>query len=430
LIVMPAKILSFAMHRSRVSTVLLFAALLLPVLAYQGATCRSAMGAEIIVTPTCDVREEYNDNILTSALTRKSDFVTTVAPGLSVSRNTERLQAGMSAGMSWITYAHSNGLGSQDYSYQGQLAYKISERDTAGLGGTYVQSSRPDTLSQSTGLASSSGTKSYILSSSAARVLDEVSSASAAYSYQRQLYDDPALAGNITHNVGLGYTRDLSYALPMLKGTVSASFFRAIYSTSTTDDFSLSIGASRNISEKVAWSLSAGGSYTYSNFLASSLSSSPSAAQIGDNLGWVGSAGLTYTGERGLGAVSISRNVVAASGQVGVTENTMINLALGRSETKRFNWHMWASYNINRSSNNQYASSGTDDRVTSLNASALYMLSDYFDLTGQYSYYNDNNRIGSIETYQNKVSLTLSYHDRFRLIGTNTLTNEVLHGTR
>jgi hypothetical protein len=217
--------------------------------------------------------------------------------------------------------------------------------------------------------------------------------------------------------------------LPMLKGTVGASFFRAIYSDSTTDNYSLSIGASRNINEKVAWSLSGGGNYTYSSFQVSGQPSSSSGSTNSDNWGWVGSASLIYTGERGQGSILISRNVIAASGQVGVTENTGVTLALGRTETKRFNWQLSAAYIINRSSNNQFTFLGTDDRVSSLGVGAQYKLSDYFDLGVLYSY-DDNNRIYSIQTYQTKVSLTLSSHGRFRLNGQNTLTNEVLHGTR
>jgi hypothetical protein len=422
--------LSSGTHRSRVSTVLLCAAMLLPALAYQGAACRNALGVEIIVTPACDVREEYNDNIFLSTSPSLSDFITTVAPSLGVSRNTERLKASLLGALNWYTYARNDGLSSVDYSYQGQSAYTLSPRDNVGLSGAYSQSSRPDSISQTTGLASSSGTRSYSLSTNAGRVLDEVSSASVTYSYQRQTYDNPLLAGSITNNVGLGYSRDLSSVLPMLKGTVGASFFRAIYSDSTTDNYSVSIGASRNINEKVAWSLSGGGNYTYSSFLASGQPSSSSVSQSSGNWGWIGSAGLVYTGERGQGSISISRNVVAASGQVGVTENTGVTLALGRTETKRFNWQLSAAYIINQSSNNQYASVGTDDRVSSLGAGAQYKLSDYFDLGVQYSYYNDNNRISSTQTYQDKVVLTLSSHGRFRLNGQNTLTDEVLHGTR
>lgn len=418
------------MNRSRVSTVLLFAAMFLPIFVYQGTACRSVLGAEIIVTPTCDVHEEYNDNILLTSVSRKSDFITSVAPSLGVSRNTERLQANLIAGLTWYTYACDTGLSSLDYSYQGQLSYKLSPRDSVGLSGAYIQSSSPDTINQTTGLASSSATTSYGLSSNASRVLDEASSASATYSYQRQTYDNSALVGNITHNVGLGYSRDLSSMLPMLKGNVGASFYRAIYSDSTTNNYSLSVGASRKINEKVAWNLSGGGNYTYSSFPASSQPSSPPVSQSSDNWGWIGSAGLTYTGERGHGSVSFSRNVVAASGQVGVTENTGVNLAFGRIETLRFNWQLSASYNLNKASNYQYAALGSDAWVTSLGAGAQYKLSDYYDLGVQYSYYNEIDRISSIEINQNRVVLTLSFHDRFRLNGQNTLTDEVLHGTR
>lgn len=418
------------MHRSRGSTVLLLAAMLVVIHVCQGTACRSALGAEIIVTPACDVREEYNDNIVLSTAPRKSDFITTVAPSLGLSRNTERLQASLLGALNWYTYARNDGLGSLDYSYQGQTAYKLSPRDNVSLSGVYSQSSRPDTISPTTGLASSSGTRSYSLSTNAGRSLDEASTASVTYSYQRQEYDNPALAGNMTHNAGLGFSRDLSAVLPMLKGTVSASFFRSIYSASSSDNYSLSIGASRNINERVAWSLSAGGNYTYSSFLTSGQPSSSAVSENSDQWGWVGSASLMYTGEKGHGSVSIARNVVAASGQVGVTENTGVSLTLGRTETKRASWQLSAAYNINRSSNNQFASLGSDDRVSSLGASAQYKLSDYVDLGVQYAYYNDNSRNSGTQIYQNKVLLTLTSHGRFRLIGTNTLINEVLHGTR
>ena len=418
------------MHRSTASTILLIAAMLLPTMAYQGAACRKALGAEIIVTPTCDLREEYNDNIFLGSSLRKSDFITTVAPGLGISRNTEGLKASLLGSLSWYTYANDDGLGSLDYTYQGQAAYQLSPRDNIGLSGVYTETSRPDSINPATGLAYSSGMRSYSLSANAGRILDEVSSVTANYSYQSQEYDISPQSDSISHNVGLGYSRDLSYLLPMLKGTVSASYFRAIYSTSASDYYSFSIGASRNINEKIAWSLSAGGNYTYSNFLTSGQPLQPSTSGSSDNWGWIGSAGLIYTGEKLHGSFSISRNVVAASGQVGVTENTGVSLAVGRNETKRFSWQLSAAYNENRLSNNLSYYLGSDDWVTSLGGGAQYKLSDYFDLAVQDSYYNDHNRISGTQIYQNRVVLTLSYHDRFRIIGTNTLTNEVLHGTR
>jgi len=395
-----------------------------------GTVSRTVWGAEILVTPSCDIREEFNDNVLLSTGSRQSDLITTVAPGLGLSRNTERSSLNLSAGLNQYWYVRNEDMDSLDYTYQGQLAYKLTPRDDFGLGGTFSHTSRPDTLNQATGLATSSGANTYSLSTNAGRSLDATTSASVTYSYQRQTYDNPSQVGSITHNAGLGLSKDLSSVLSMLKGTVNASYTRAIYSNSSNDNYSLSVGVSRNINEKIAWSLSGGANYTYSNFLALSQSSSTVVTNSSDNWGWIGSAGLIYTGEKAHGSISFSQNFVPSSGQIGATEATAVALTLGRTETKRLNWQLSATYNINRSSNNQFASMGTNERAYQFGANAQYKLSDYFDLGLQYSYYADSYRNIGTQADQNKVLLTLSSHGKFRLIGTNTLINEVSHGTR
>ena len=412
--------------------ILLLGQVFIFILVYLGAASRTVLGAEILVTPSCEIHEEFNDNISLATGSGQSDFITSIAPSLGLSRNTERSNINLSAGLNQYWYARKDGLSSQDYSYQGQLAYKLTQRDNLGLGGSYTHSSRLDNINQTTGLAASSGTKTYSLSTNAGRSLDATTSASVSYSYQRQLYDNPSLVGNATHSVGLGLSKDLGSLLPMLKGSVNTSYTRAVYNNSTNDDYSLSVGASRNINEKIAWSLSVGARYTYSSFLTlrQTATTLTQVTDSSDNWGWIGSAGLVYTGEKTHGSLSFSQNFAAASGQVGATETTGVSLALGRTETRRLNWQLSAAYNINRSSNNQFASLGTNERAYQFGANVQYMLSDYLDLGLQYSHYTDTYRNIGTRADQNKVLLSLSYHGRFRLIGTKTLIDEVFHGTR
>jgi|GEM_PF-1058093 len=409
--------------------ILLLGRVLIPVLACLGTANGVALGAEILVIPSCDIREEFNDNVLLSAGSRQSDLITTVAPSLGLSRNTERSNLNLSGGLNQYWYARNTDMDSLDYTYQGQLAYKLTPRDDFGLAGTFSHTSRPDTLNQSTGLATSSGANAYSLSTNAGRSLDATTSASVSYGYQRQTYDNPLQVGSITHNVGLGLSKDLGFLLPLLKGTVNVSYTRAIYTNSSNDNYSLSVGVARNMSEKIAWSLSGGANYTYSDFSVPGQSSSV-VTSSSDNWGWIGSAGLTYTGEKGHGSLSLSQNFVPASGQIGATEATAVALTVGRTETRRLNWQLSATYNINRSSNNQFASMGTNERAYQFGANAQYKLSDYFDLGLLYSHYADSYRNIGTQADQNKVLLTLSSHGRFGIIGTTTLVNEVSHGTR
>ena len=416
-------------QQGRGSTVNLFISTILCILLLQWYMCQIAMGAEIIITPICDIHEEFNDNIYLSANSKISDYITTVTPSFSLSRNTERLTSNVLASFDWYTYARNDSLGSHDYSYQGQAAYQLSLRDNIGVSASYSYLSRPDSINQLTGLASSMGSDIYNYAANAGRALDATTSATVNYSFLRQTYENPMLLNNTTHNAGLGLLKNLSAVLPLLKGNINVLYSRADYRDSSSDNYSLSLGLGRNINEKFTWSLSAGGRLTHSSF--SVLSQSFTVIQeSNDNWGWTGSAGLSYASEKNQGSFSISRNFANASGQVGATENTAIALALGRNFTRNLTGQLSASYNLYQSSTNQFASSGTDDKIYQLGADVRYKLSDYFDLGLHFSYYTDFLGNSSAQITQNRVLLSLTSHGKFRLIGTNTLINEVMHGSR
>lgn len=417
-------------HRSMGSIVLMPAAVVTCALIFQAYACNNALSAEIIIAPSCGIREEYNDNIFLTTGSKKSDFITTVAPSLGVVRNTERLKSSFLSSLGWYSYARNEDLGSVDYSFQGQADYRLSPRDTLGLNAAYSHSSRPDNINQMTGLATNRGSDVSNYSINAGRILTATSSASANYSYQRQAYDNTQLQESTAHNAGLGFTKDLDAIAPLLKGNITTSYSRVIYRDSSNDNYSLSIGASRNINEKFTWSLSAGGRYTHSDFLALDRTSLSLVPESKGNWGWVGSASLGYTGEKSRGSLSVSRNFSNGSGQVGATENTVVALALSQTVTRKLTLQLSASYNRYKSEKNQFASSGTDETVYQVNTGVLYKLSDYFDLGFQYAYYTDTYGISGAHADQNKFMITLTTHGRFRLIGTNTLVNEVFHGTR
>jgi len=393
--------------------------------------CQSSWGAEIILMPNCDLREEFNDNIMLSYGSKKSDFITTVAPTLGMSLNTERLTSSLTSGVDWFQYAKNETLSSSAQQVQGQAQYRVSPLTSLGAAGGYSHTNQPASINPVTGLAYSSGSQSFNLSGSGGVTLDQLSSVTLNYSYQDQTYVNPALLGSIVHNASSVYTVDLGSLAPLLKGMVTASFSRAIYSTTANNNYALTVGAARGITEKISWSLNGGANYTYSTYKILSLPALVMVDQSVDNWGWIGSAGVTYTGEKGQGNISVNRNFSAGSGQIGATENTSVSLAVSRTETKRFSWQASTSYVINKSSDNQFGATGTDARVFQAFTSLLYRLSDYFDLGMQYSFYNESFRNYGTQVHQNRVLLTFSSHDRFRYHpGSNTLTEEVYHGTR
>jgi hypothetical protein len=338
-------------------------ALLLP-----AAVCHTAYAAEIKLNPTCEVKEEFNDNVFLTAGGNKSDFITTITPGLGFSRSSERLNVDLLAGFSWHDYARTPGIAATDYQYTAQLTNRITPRDDFGLNAAYIRTTRPDTITTVTGL-SSAGSDTYQYSGNLRRVLDETSSASLSYSFNQEEYDNPASQSRRVHSAGLVISKDLGDFVPLLKGTLNTNFSKSIYRDSSNDNYTISVGASRSINE---W-------------------------------GAVGSASLNYTAEQGFGSFAFAHNFSAASGQVGAVQTTSFGLTLGRNFSDKMTAQGAASYNLNQSDSGQYSSRGVDDRALNLTADITYKFSKFFDIGLQYTYYTVNHSLDDLTVSQNRV---------------------------
>ena len=358
--------------------------------------CLTAHAAEIKLNPTFEFKEEFNDNVFLTAGNKKKDFITTITPGLALSRSSEYLNIDLLAGFSWHDYARTAGVAATDYQYTGQLTNKITQRDDLGLNVAYIRNTRPDTLSSTTGLPTISGSDTYQYSGNVRRVLSETTSASLLYSFNQEDYDNQASQSRRIHSAGLVYSKEFDKLMPRLKGTFTTNFNRSLYRDSSNDDYTISAGASRSINEQLSINLSAGGQFIHSTFV------TPSRASNG-SWGTIGSATLNYTAERGFGAFSFAHNFSAASGQVGAVQTTSFALTLGRNLSDKATAQCAAAYNINQADSGQYSSQGVNDRVLNLTADITYKVSKYFDIGFQYAYYTVNYALDDTTVSQNRV---------------------------
>ncbi|MFZ4856646.1 MAG: outer membrane beta-barrel protein [Desulfuromonadaceae bacterium] len=360
------------------------------------ADCSTVHGAEVKLNPTCELKEEFNDNVFFTRGNKKDDFITTITPGLGFSRSSERLNIDLLAGLSWHDYARTTSIATTDYQYTGQLTTKITERDDLGLNAAYIRNTRPDTITTSTGLPTTSGSDTYRYSGNLRRLLDETTSASLSYSFNKEEYDDPASQSSRVHSAGLVFSKDLGKLIPRLKGALNTNFSRSFYRFSHNDIYTVSAGASRSITEQLNINLSAGGQLIQSTFETVSQRSSDSWESIG-------SASLNYSAEQGFGAFTFAHNFTPASGQVGAVLSTSFGLSLGRTLSDKTTAQCAASYNINQADRGQYASRGVDDRAFNLTADITYKFSNYVDIGLQYAYYTVNNSLDDLTTSQNRV---------------------------
>jgi hypothetical protein len=382
--------------KNQISIVLLQGVLVSGALLSPAADCRNACGAEIKLNPTCEVKEEYSDNVFLTSGNKKNDFITTITPGLGFSRSSERLNVNLLAGFSWHDYARSPGSAATDYQYTAQFNNKLTQRDDFGLNASYIRNTRPDTITTVTGLPTVSGSDTYQYSGNLGRTLDETTSASLSYSFNQEEYDNPASHSRRVHTAGLVFSKDLGNLMPLLKGILNTNFSRSIYQDSSNDNYTISVGASRSINEQLTFNLSTGGQLIQSTFVTTSQVSS-------DSWGAIGSASLNYSVEQGFGSFSFTHNFSAASGQVGAVQTTSFGLTLGHNFSEKMTTQCAATYNLNQSDSGQYSSRGVDDRALNLSADITYKFSKYFDVGLQYTYYSVNQSLADLTVSQNKV---------------------------
>lgn len=323
------------------------AAALLALLTALVAPAAPLGAAEFRLTPSLSLKEEYNDNIYLESADQKSDFVSTLTPGLELFRRSERLETQLSARLNGVVYARGNGPDALDQTYRGRVAFRPTPRLSLSADGGYTRDSQPDRDLETTGLVIKSKYRKRMDAQGALQAtLSETTEASLSYAFSQELYDDPATSDIRSHTATLVLIRDLSALLPLTKGRLIAGYATYDFDTSTVDNWSLMAGASRSLSELWSVQLDGGGRRTRTE-------NEYPAAYGGDesdsSWGWVAKLALTYSGELLSGNVSFSRDMTAASGRNGATERTSLTASARRRLSEELSANLSAGYFINNS---------------------------------------------------------------------------------
>jgi hypothetical protein len=359
-----------------------------------------SLAAEVTVVPACEIKEEYNDNVFLVADNKKSDFITTLTPGITFSRRSERSNVTLLTGLSWHRYAQTSGTGTTDFQYNAQVSNKLTPLDDMNLGASYIRNSRPDNINPATGSPVRTGSDTYQYTGAVKRLFNETTSASLEYSFIRNTYDNQESSGNSAHTAGLSVSKDLSALVPLLNGTVSSNFSRSSYRDSTNDYYTVSVGARRNFGEKVSVNLSVGGKAIHSTF------ANPSAG-TSDTLAAIGSASLNYAGDNSFGSASFIHDFPASSGQASAVKTTSLGLTVGRNLSEKATAQVAATYIINQrqATGAPFSTGSADDRVLNFKTDIMYKISKFFDFELQYTYYTAAYSLNDSLVAQNSVML-------------------------
>jgi len=351
---------------------------------------REAAGGEFTLTPSLWVSEEYNNNVFLAPSGGTKDFITTISPALKLQDKTERMDLDVSAGVSQLLYATNSGLNTLNQNYLGNARYQLTpELKVAGSAG-YSVNETPNREILTTGITSGPSTlyrQLYFLSGDYA--LTERTGVTLFSRYGNDHYSGQSPSDFESFDGGASLNHDLSSLLPALKGIANLGYSRYLFSSSTVENYTATLGASLSISE--VWKFLFDGGVRFTRQI------NPTTFE---QTGFVGHLKLSREGERTTWNIGASHDLLPASAVGGTTERTSFFSDITHRFTYELRGSMFVNYFLNKSQAGQFATQ-TLDTATSLVGSMLrYEFNRDVALEGSYRYIWLNDKQQSTNAYQ------------------------------
>jgi hypothetical protein len=377
-----------------------------------GNFATSALADALNLTPSVSLKEEYNDNIFFSTVS-KSSFISTLSPHLTLNEQSERLTALLDVGANSLNYSSLHELDSIDQLYHGQIKYRLTPQLNLQAKAGFDQDSRPDRFVETTGMVTARKSDTRSGNMAADMVLTEKLSGQIAYDYQQIEYDYQSsfVSEEVLQSISSGLFYDMSSVVPLLTLRTNLSFSTNRYSTSKVENYSPTVGFSYQLHE--LWQLQAdvGGHYsstTFENLVFVPPDQFALTSETIDDTGWVASLQLAYKGEVDSTSFGFTHNVQNASGRSSTTELTAVTAEVRHQFSSELSGLLRAGYYLNTSNAVQFSVQATDETTYRIRPALRYEFSRDMSLDVDYEFgiilYN---QAGS-EARRNKVSMGLS----------------------
>jgi len=363
---------------------------------------------QLILTPSLSLRQEYNDNVSGVTSGKRSDFISTVSPRITLNEGTERVNASLAGGLNSLHYLRDTNNSSVGYFLQGAGHYTATPRLALSTDLSYLRDASASSIDPESSLIISSKAthQSYRLGGRYA--VHELLSTSLGLSYARDDYDSPIYLGSRHYLGSAGVDYDLGAHLPGATLAQLLTFRSDVTDQSRVNNLNATLGLSWRLDELWRLSLNAGGRFTGAEFQ----QAGGAGRKSHEEAGGVGNLSLAYAGERVAGTLALSHDLTAASGRNGATQRTGANLSLSRRFTRQFSGNLQAGYARNRSGQGQFAVQAIEERATSLGGSLRY---EPFEAPGNlaieasYTYSSIDYRLLGTQMEQNIVMLRVSW---------------------
>ncbi|OPY73587.1 MAG: hypothetical protein A4E63_00950 [Syntrophorhabdus sp. PtaU1.Bin050] len=357
------------------------------------------------------MKEDYNDNVLYSVDNVQHDFLTTVSPGLTFLNRTERMGLTVTGRLDHRIYSKDTELNATDQTFQGDFRYVPDPRNTFTAKAGYVQDSSPDRDFETTGLPLTTLKRHrQTYGASWDYVFTETAMVSLSYDYGNDTYEGDSYSDLESHSAGIIFIRDLSYFAKPTKGRLHFGYGRYLQSGLRTENYSSTLGFSRDLSEKWSVMLDAGARYTSSRFKVYQYSPIPPFPLQSDdekNRDWggVGALALSYKGERMTGELSLSYDLAPASGRSGTAERTSVTLNINRRFTYELGGGVSAGYYKNRSGEGDFSTSSIDEESFRVSPGLRYEFNNDARLEASYDFSKTWYHVEHRQVERNLISL-------------------------
>ena len=361
----------------------------------------NGMADDFRVMPSVSLREEYNDNIFFSEDTVQDDFITTASAGLALRERTERLTADLVTRIDGLAYADHTELNDIEEYYKGSLGYQLNPFVKLSADAGYSVDSRPDRDIDVTGLVFSNDVRRRQSYSGAAEYqATEKTAFFSSYSYQDDQFEIEDTEEFTGQNVMLGLTRSLALIKP------TALRFYGHYShydffSSKVDNYSLTAGFSRQVTEKLSFILDAGPRYTEGSEKRTTNTSYDS--------GLGGRFSLTYAEELTSADLSLFHEISGSGGRDGATERTGLQLAVKRRIADRSSVRLAIDSFLNKADRETAFVSDLDELTTTVSPSLHYEFTPEIFGEAAYRYTLVDDREVEHERHRNLVFIKLTY---------------------
>jgi hypothetical protein len=362
--------------------------------------------AEVRLIPSVSVREEYNDNVLYTSTNVLRDFITTISPGLQFTSRSEKAELSFLTRADAIAYKDNSEFNDVDQTYRGKAGYRLTPQLGLFAEAGYLRDSSPGRDIEVTGLVTTNVRRERTSGAAGGDYLiGENTTATLNYSYGRDRYAGQQMVNETTHSASLGFSHDLGRYLDQTKAIFNLGYDRFEYEGALVQNYSGTVGFSRDLTEK--WTIVAVGG------VRSTTTEFDTAQHSNQGQGWVGHASLAYGGEKTRASLSFTQNIMAASGTSGPTERT--SAALDCSGRLAYEWYAFlsAGYFWNRSDRTEFNRTSIDEETAYVSPGIRYEFNRDVSVESSYRYSQVHNKQTDTRAERNIIMVRLLLQHRF-----------------